>query len=170
MEQSPNGIETTEVEIERFARRKIKLGFAGGHEEIVSYDSRTDTVECETQFRKYLNTNRDAPSNGKLSEVMKKRNVFTIVNKESLLYKRFMDMQELFLVSWDGGESIEIMDYEEMTKTLDIAASQKQEVVKEVPKEELTENTRKAITRFEEEPEESDDTEKKYDTDIPEPS
>ena len=145
-----------DVQVERFARRTVRLGFVGGQEKTIQFDSKTDTTECETQYRQYVEAERDEPHpEGRLADLARKRNVFTVADRNDVSYREFVGMDEKYLVSWDDGATIRIVDPEELDHIMDMASSMRAGM----------ESESRSQTSI---PLEGEEPEPAYDTDIPE--
>lgn len=189
-----------DVKVARFARRTIKIGFVGGQEKTIEYDERQDSTEIKTQYRQYVEAERPGPNpDADLEDLARERNVFTVTDRNDVSYREFQGMEEKFLISWDDGQSVHIVEADEVDKIMDVAASirggqappepsqEQQSPMDQQParvkaeqaaqemaasEEEDREDTEEPDTDIQEEPEEPADTEveeEEYDTDIPEP-
>lgn len=183
---SPSGEEQHDIEVERFARRTVTIGFEGGQEKTVEYDSKQDTSECETHFRQYVEANRDGPNSQRnLSELARKRNVFTIADRNHVSYRQFEGLTRKYLVSWNDGETVRIVEEDELDNIMDAAASTRDRSEQEEaeraservdialddePDTDIPEDEPQDEIEPEEiEPEPEEEPEEEYDTDIPEP-
>lgn len=131
------GDDSHDVHVERFARRKVAIGFTGGQEKTIEFDTQKKTVDSETKFRQYIDTEREqAHPDARLQELAYKQNVFTVANRQDVSYRQLLGTEEKFLVSWDNGATVRVVDPENIDNLFEVTAASKGQSVQQIQEEE----------------------------------
>lgn len=108
------------VDVERISRRTLTIGFVGGQEKDVQYDDRVEKDNGEVHYRRFVETEREtAPESGGLEAAAFKRTALKVMNQQDVSYTEFGGAEELFLVTWDHGKTVHIMEEEEMMNVIE---------------------------------------------------
>lgn len=158
--------------VERFSRRTIKIGsLVGGVEKEVTYDTKVEKPvrerverhnggstrfpeQVKVEYRVFREAKREHPQEGDLSSLARKQTIFTLTNKDDVSYKEFVKAETMYLVSWDNGSSVHIMDEQELNQLFDAG---------EVPPDEERTTPTDVLANALDSIEDSE-----YDTDVPE--
>lgn len=120
------------VEVARFARLTLNVGFVGGQEKEVQYDSRTQKDTGEIQYRQYVERDNDQPPNAdNLKDATPMRSILKVLSDTDVSYTEFVGSEELYLVTWDNGRTIKVMEPEEMTTVLKATAEREERLTPE---------------------------------------
>lgn len=118
MPDFPEGVPEN-AQVARFTRITSRIGFASGAEETVAYDERVVVDDDETHFRQFTERNADEPLHGgqfDLRDDVPQRTVLRVFGypRETIEYRRFVESEQLYLVTYDAGRSIRILQPDEV--------------------------------------------------------
>lgn len=120
------------VEVARFARLTLNVGFVGGQEKEVQYDNRRQTDNGEIQYRQYIERDKEQPPKAEnLKDAAPMRSVLKVLSDTDVSYTEFVGSEEKYLVTWDNGRTIRVMDPDEMMTVLRATAEREERLTPE---------------------------------------
>lgn len=116
------------VSVSRFVRITVNIGFVGGQEKTISYDSKREHSDGVIEYRKYIERHSDKPPKGGsdkgLEDVVTKRNTLQIYSDADISFTEFVNSETMYLATWDDGRNIAILSDAEVSNVLAAVASQ----------------------------------------------